>query len=148
MAKSKATTKLTAKQELFAKLIAIDGLNQSDAYRRAYNCENMSDSSVWCNAAKLAADAKVMPRIEQLKAKVEDKCIWTKEEMIRDLLSIKNEMMEKKENAGLTHQERNTAIKAIERAAKMLGYDAPEKVEMSGSIGVKQLLEQLNGEDF
>ena len=51
--------KLTHKQFAFVRAIA-GGATQSDAYRQAYDCSNSTDPSVWCNASKLAADAKVM----------------------------------------------------------------------------------------
>ena len=51
--------KLTHKQFAFVRAIA-GGATQSDAYRQAYDCSNSTDPSVWCNASKFAADAKVM----------------------------------------------------------------------------------------
>ena len=58
---------LTAKMEAFAQGVA-DGLNQSDAYRAAYNCANMKASTIHEAASRLAADYKVLARIKALQA--------------------------------------------------------------------------------
>lgn len=57
---------LTAKQEEFAKRIA-EGMNQSDAYRSAYNTSRMTDKSVWEKASELAKDVKVTARVRELR---------------------------------------------------------------------------------
>jgi phage terminase small subunit len=54
--------KLTAKQQGFVQAI-LKGANQSDAYREAYNAENMSASTVWNEASKLFAHPTVAARI-------------------------------------------------------------------------------------
>lgn len=58
---------LTAKQEKFAQAIALEGMNQSDAYRSAYSCARMTDKTIWENASRLMADSKVTARINELR---------------------------------------------------------------------------------
>jgi hypothetical protein len=65
---------LPAKQERFARLVSI-GESQTDAYRKAFGAEGMTDKSVHEAACKLAHSSKVEPRIEQLKA-VQLRCDW------------------------------------------------------------------------
>ena len=48
----KATSKLTGKQLAYVQAI-LKGANQSDAYREAYNAENMSDQAIWTEAGRL-----------------------------------------------------------------------------------------------
>ena len=78
-----ATRTLTAQEERFAQAVA-SGLNQSDAYRQAYNCPNSSPETIWQNASHLAA--KVAPRIAVLRdhdAQVlAQKRAWDKERFI------------------------------------------------------------------
>jgi len=45
---------LTPKQEKFAQSVA-SGKSQADAYRMAYNAENMKDETVWARASELMA---------------------------------------------------------------------------------------------
>ena len=61
-----ATRDLTAKQESFAQAI-VDGLNQSDAYRHAYDTSNMRPETLWVKASELANDDKVSVRIQVLR---------------------------------------------------------------------------------
>lgn len=58
---------LTDKQENFARCIALDGMNQSDAYRKCYEAENSQDSTIWENASRVANNDKVQARIKELK---------------------------------------------------------------------------------
>ena len=72
------------KQEKFAQCIA-DGMSQSDAYRAAYDAGGMKDTSIYCNASKLMSDAKVVQRVDELKAVLVDKALWTREDSVRAL---------------------------------------------------------------
>lgn len=58
--------KLTEKQEKFAQAVGIEGLSQSDAYRRCYAIDRMSEKSVHVEASKLANSPKVAERIKEL----------------------------------------------------------------------------------
>lgn len=57
--------KLTEKQEKFAVLVGVEGVNQSEAYRRVYSAENMAEKTVWVKASTLAKLEKVAERIEK-----------------------------------------------------------------------------------
>ena len=59
-------SKLTIKQEKFA-LKYIECGNASEAYRYAYNTENMKTKSVWEKASELLNSIKVASRVEELK---------------------------------------------------------------------------------
>ena len=57
---------LTAKQEAFAQAVS-DGLTLSDAYRKAYDAENMKDSTVWSKASlMMKPQGKVWARVNAL----------------------------------------------------------------------------------
>ncbi len=145
--------KLTIKQEGFARDIAVSGMSQSDAYRNNYNCKKMTNKSIWERASALAADSKVAPRIAELRLQDENKFFWAKEEMLKDLMKIKDEAIEemwavdKNGKGTMNVQARNTAIKAIERAAKMLGYDAPQKVEMEANVRIEDYVKKAESEN-
>lgn len=57
---------LTAKQEQFCQNIVL-GMNQSEAYRKAYNAENMAHKTVWEKASRLANKGKVQTRLIALR---------------------------------------------------------------------------------
>ena len=58
--------KLTIKQEAFARAYVETG-NASEAYRRAYNAENMKQESIAVRACELLAHSKVSVMVQQLK---------------------------------------------------------------------------------
>lgn len=81
-------SKLTHNQELFAQKVA-EGLNQSDAYRFSYPAsKNHSDKTVWENASKLAANAKVAPRIRELRALAAEKAVMTTADVLIEAMRI------------------------------------------------------------
>jgi len=54
---------LTENQMMFVKGI-LDGKTGSDAYRAAYNCENMKPETIWAAASRLRHDTKVSAWLE------------------------------------------------------------------------------------
>ena len=58
---------LTAKQERFAQLVASEGMTLTAAYLDAGYSSKALRKSLWESASKLAADAKVAPRVEEIR---------------------------------------------------------------------------------
>ena len=56
---------LTPKKNKFAEEFVKCG-NQSEAYRRAYNCKNMKPETITENASKLMRDNDVITRVKEL----------------------------------------------------------------------------------
>lgn len=97
---------LTDKQENFARAIALEGMNQSDAYRSAYNTENMSESTIWNEAYLLASHREVSKRINELRTMTlspkimtaQERLVWlteiikSEEETTKDKLSASEQM--------------------------------------------------------
>ena len=73
-------TKITQLQENFCQCI-VDGLNETEAYKAAgYSFENMQPDTVYQAASRLAANCKVIARIQELReavtAAVTEKRVW------------------------------------------------------------------------
>ncbi len=58
---------LTPKQEVACQAYVETG-NKSEAYRRAYNTENMKEETIWRKAVELFANGKVAARLNALRA--------------------------------------------------------------------------------
>lgn len=56
---------LTIKQEIFVQRL-LEGNTQAEAYRFAYNCENMKDKTIIEKASKLMAQGNIRARYEEL----------------------------------------------------------------------------------
>lgn len=86
---------LTAKQEKFAQGI-LEGKDQAEAYRCAYNCQKMKDKTVWEKASRLIATEKVAARIKELRDQLAKPSIMTAQERLEYLTRvIKGEEPEK-----------------------------------------------------
>lgn len=73
---------LTPKQERFIQNI-VSGMSQRQAYKDAYNVENMSDEAIDVEACRLFNDTKISLRYRELMDKLQDEAIMTaKERMV------------------------------------------------------------------
>lgn len=121
---------LTIKQEAFASAIA-NGKTQADAYRSAYNAENMKESTLWSNASRLMADSKVAARVEDLRKQLENKQLWTREMSVKALIGA--------------YKEGNPTAKiaAVKELNAMHGFNAPTKLDV-----INRTLEPLRDDDW
>lgn len=122
---------LTKKQEEFARLVALDGLNYSDAYRKVYDTQ-ATPSVLWANACKVAKNDKVATRIKELIENQLKEQLRTKEESARRLAKISDQAFAE----SLSEQTwqgrasaRATAIKAEQQLGKIMGFETPTKIE-------------------
>ena len=67
---------LTAKQEAFVQNI-IQGMNQADAYRSAYDTKRMTDNAIYREASLLMSHPKVSQRMKELSEKADIPKIMT-----------------------------------------------------------------------
>ena len=82
------TKPLTPKQEAFATGIAA-GLSQAEAYRQAFpNSKGWKDESIWQRASKLAADAKVQSRVQELREKAAEANEVTIERIVAEVVKV------------------------------------------------------------
>jgi len=79
---------LTPKQEKFAQSVA-SGKSQSEAYRIAYNAENMKDEVIWVKASKLMAEDKVTVRVDEIRKPVVEEARLTLGQHLKDLLKLR-----------------------------------------------------------
>lgn len=116
---------LTPKQEKFAQLVA-SGTNQSDAYRQAYNAENMTYASVNRQAHAVAQNSNVASRVKELQKPIIEAHRFTLDSYIKRM----NELCE----ISLSAEDNSAAIKALENVGKVLGFYT-QKTEISGRDG-------------
>jgi phage terminase small subunit len=120
-----ADVKLTAKQEAFAQAIA-DGLGQADAYRMAYDAEGMKDSTVYSKASIMMNDGKIRARVDELKAMVVEKQLWTREMSVKGLIQAYRIAQDAKTSTGMTA--------AVKELNVMHGFNEPTKLSITGSM--------------
>ena len=120
--------KLTAKQELFVSAI-VDGMNQSDAYRHAYNTIDMKQATIANNAYKLFNRGDITTTIRARKALVVEKHLWTREDSIKTLKAV----VEESERSG-------DKVSAVKELNAMHGFNAPVKTETTINVSRIELV--------
>ena len=108
---------LTPKQEKFAQCIALEEMNQADAYRSAYPNQRMSDKTIHEKASVLANNDKVRARINELRS-----------EAITPKVMSAQKRREKLTDIAENSEDLNMAMKAIDLLNKMTG-EYVQKVE-------------------
>lgn len=114
---------LTPKQERFAQCVA-DGMSQADAYRAAFNVS--PDSKIQTaikRASELMLNGDIAGRVAELREKLTEKALWTREMSVQALLTA--------------YQEGNGSVKvaAVKELNAMHGFNAPKKVDVTNSDG-------------
>ena len=138
--------KLTDKQERFSQLVVKYG-NQSKAYREAYDVkEGTKDKSVTENASRLMLDVNVISRVEELREEEKQTHGVDRDFIIKGYLEIINDTNHVFKLADLKDADTDTAkrfyrlkeltsntdkIRAMESLSKMLGLNAPEKIDVN-----------------
>ena len=119
---------LTIKEEIFVQR-RIEGYSQTEAYRFAYNCENMKDKTVTEKASKLMAKDNVRARYEELKNELKEKAFYTVEKANDDLNWIKLKAKEDIEVKGIKQANANTYLGAVKQQIELNGITIKEAKE-------------------
>lgn len=123
--------KLTAKQEAFAQAIA-DGMTQADAYRVAFDVKpTTKPQSIWDSASKVMANPEVAHRVAELKEKLENKALWSREMSVKALVGAFKVAQGQNNASGMTG--------AIKELNSMHGFNAPQKVDISGELAFQRI---------
>ena len=120
--------KVTIKEEIFCQK-RIEGYSQTEAYRFAYNCENMKDKTVTEKASKLMAKDNVRARYEELLKEIKEKSFYTVEKANDDLNWIKSKAKEDIEYRGLKQANANAYLGAVKEQINLNGITIKEAKE-------------------
>ena len=123
----------SSKQEKFSRLIALDGLSISEAYKQSYNCENMKQDSIYQLSSRLSKQVKVTSRIEALKATVTEKLaseiVWDKAKIVSEL-AVNVELARE-------HKQMAASNRSLELVAKITGIISTEDTkQLTGTVSV------------
>ena len=79
--------KLTIKQEKFVQGL-FAGLSQREAYKQAFNCENMKDETIDKRACELASKGKIRGRLTELQDELKERNMVTVEKVLTELAKV------------------------------------------------------------
>ncbi len=108
---------MTAKQRAFADGV-LSGKTGSDAYRAAYDSKG-NNRLVAEKASRLSRHPEIMAYLAQERAKTAKRAEWTRDDMLQTLREI----------AETKDAPKSARTGAIAQASRMLGFDAPQKIE-------------------
>ena len=118
---------LTPKQESFAQKYIETG-NASEAYRQAYDTENMKLETIHRNACALLDSSKVATRVEELQALAQERHAVTLDSLTKEYNEAKGVAY------GL--DQTGAAIQAINGKAKIHGFDR-QVIDATSKVIVK-----------
>jgi hypothetical protein len=125
---------LTLKRERFVNAYLETG-NQTEAYRRSYNCQNMSQHAIEVEASRLMKNPEVSLRIRLARESERADSLLTLEDHMSQLKNLRD--------ASVTLGQLSAAIKAEELRGKLRGFYV-EKVEH----GSKNEFSQMSDEEL
>ena len=135
------TMGLTTKQELFSKLVALDGLSASEAYRQIYDSNPSNQSSIHEQSSKLMSNSKVSTRIKELSEAVTSRLVWDKAKIMEQLgFNVE---------ASRSVNQFAASNRSLELLGKAVGnVFEPDSVAVSGTVSVihslsNEVLDQL-----
>ena len=115
----KENMSLSVKHKSFCDEYLANGFNATRAYKSVYKT---TDKVAESSGARLLRNDRVIEYLQIEGEKTAERLQITKEELLNDLVDIKNN------NKGVRDV---TAMKAIELISKMSGFDAPTRQEIS-----------------
>jgi hypothetical protein len=128
---------LTIKEEIFVQR-RIEGYSQTEAYRFAYNCENMKDKTITEKASKLMAKDNVRARYEELMNELKEKAFYTVEKANNDLEWLKLQAKDDIENRGLKQANANAYLGAVKEQISLNGITIKEaKKEIDNTFKIE-----------
>ena len=133
---------LTIKEEIFVQR-RIEGYSQTEAYRFAFNCENMKDKTVTEKASKLMAKDNVRARYEELLNEHKNKALYTREEAVNDLIWIKEKAREDIEYRGLKQANGGHFLKSVNELCQLEGlYPTKEENKKDTEEDIAKVLKE------
>ena len=105
---------LTVKQEKFC-MVYIETGNASEAYRQAYNCENMSSEAINVEASRLKDNPTITLRVKELKSGHIKRHELTVNDLVKELEEARKAAL------GADNPQSSAAVAATMGKAKLLG---------------------------
>jgi len=134
---------LTTKQEKFVQAI-VSGMSQREAYKSAYDCKKMKDTSIDVQASKLLKSPKVAIRYDELLKEHKNKALWTREQSVVDLIWLKEQAKEDIKTIGVKQANSNAFISALKELNQLEDL-YPKDMKDDNGTGDKTII--ITGED-
>lgn len=129
---------LTAKQEKFCQSV-VKGLSYSDAYREAYDADNMKPETINRKAKELIDNGNITARLKELRGKIEEELKYSAKESFNKLKELQDKAM--------FDGNINAAIKAEELKGKLANLYKDKEQNVNVSVNVMPNV-KIDGSEF
>jgi hypothetical protein len=133
---------LTHKQEAFCVAMLSGCGSQSEAYRLAYDCDNMEPPTIWQCASRLMANAKVIARLDHGFAKLD-------RQMVRSGASLRAHISRELLNLSINGDTDANRIKALTELGKLYevsAFAAPADDDDAEELEAEELEAELRAQ--
>lgn len=113
---------LTPKQEKFVQGLQ-SGLTQREAYRKAYNAENMKDNTIDNSASLLLKNPKVTARYRELLKETSKMFLWSREQSFSEYEWLKDKSKASIEQDGVKKATADAFLNSVDGMNKMAFRD-------------------------
>ena len=140
---------LTQRQEKFVRAL-IAGKSQRQAYKEAYNAAKMKDETIDVRACELLKNSKVKARYNELLEEHKNKALYTREDMVNDLIWIKEKAKEdiKNPKKGLRQANGTIFINAIKELGELNELYPSKKQDINVNGEINNPYKNLTTEDL
>ena len=135
---------LTIKEEIFVQRL-IEGYSQREAYKFAYEADNMKDETIDKRASELFSKGEIKGRYEELKNELKQQMFYTVEKANDDLNWIKLKAKEDIENRGIKQANANTYLGAVKQQIELNGITIKEAKKDIDNVIKFELVGANNG---
>ena len=127
---------LTTKQEIFIQRL-IEGYSQRQAYKFAFNCNNMKNESIDVKASNLFKQDKIRLRYEELIKEYKENALWNRSKAEEKLLWLLDKSQESIQETGLKQANSNTMLNVIKELNTLTDL-YPKKLKEENNLEDKQ----------
>lgn len=127
---------LTTKQELFIQGL-IKGYSQREAYKMAYEADNMKNETIDSKASILFKTEKIRARYEELIKEYKENALWNRSKAEEKLLWLLDKSQESIQETGLKQANSNTMLNVIKELNTLTDL-YPKKLKEENNLEDKQ----------
>ena len=127
---------LTTKQELFIQGL-IRGYSQREAYKMAYEADNMKNETIDSKASILFKTEKIRARYEELIKEYKENALWNRSKAEEKLLWLLDKSQESIQETGLKQANSNTMLNVIKELNTLTDL-YPKKLKEENNLEDKQ----------
>lgn len=121
------------------------GFNGTQAYLAVYR--GATEKTAVTNASRLLTNANVKSEIDKRHQELTAKSKIDREYLLKEYLELLESCKKEGVDGVGTIKDRTNWARALAQVSKLLGLDAPEKIEHSGTINLRAVVPGIESED-